>query len=249
MKTTHTYILTKNTAIQGGDWGSTISRVMARLYPQHTKAIHLNFCPVAPPLPWKNPLSFVQSLLTTPFSAKERSYLSTTYQYFTEGSAYMRQQQTRPQTLGYALHDSPVALLAWIYEKQHEWTDDYPWTDEEILTWVSIYQFSKAGPAASVRIYHEAFRKPGPGDVTMSELAVDRLPASVRVAVVHFKRELLKMPWSWYRVHASVVREREYEKGGHFAAWEVPELLADDVREFLGKQGEAYGAVTGKDGY
>lgn len=69
---------------------------------------------------------------------------------------YFNEQSTKPQTIGYALADSPVALLAWIYEKLHDWTDDYPWTEDEILTWVSIYWFSTAGPAASVRIYYEA---------------------------------------------------------------------------------------------
>lgn len=69
---------------------------------------------------------------------------------------YFHAQSTKPQTIGYALADSPVALLTWIYEKLHDWTDDYPWTDDEILTWVSIYWFSTAGPAASVRIYYEA---------------------------------------------------------------------------------------------
>lgn len=63
---------------------------------------------------------------------------------------------TKPQTVGYALADSPVALLAWIYEKLHDWTDSYPWTDDEILTWISIYWFSQAGAAASLRIYFEA---------------------------------------------------------------------------------------------
>lgn len=58
--------------------------------------------------------------------------------------------------MGYALADSPVALLAWIYEKLHDWTDNYPWTDEEILTWISIYWFSRAGPAKSLFIYYEA---------------------------------------------------------------------------------------------
>lgn len=69
---------------------------------------------------------------------------------------YFNEQSTKPQTIGYALADSPVALLAWIYEKLHDWTDEYPWTEEEILTWISFYWFSTAGPAASVRIYYEA---------------------------------------------------------------------------------------------
>lgn len=76
------------------------------------------------------------------------------------------EQSTKPQTLAYALNDSPVALLAWIYEKMHDWTDSYPWTDDEIFTWVSIYQFSTAGPGAAHRIYYEVIHtRPGPGKV------------------------------------------------------------------------------------
>lgn len=91
--------------------------------------------------------------------------ISTTLDYLNRGNAYMRQQETAPQTLGYGLHDSPVALLAWVYDKLHSWADDYPWTDDEILTWVSVYQFSVAGPAASVRIYYEAAQTP-PADAS-----------------------------------------------------------------------------------
>lgn len=65
-------------------------------------------------------------------------------------------QSTQPQPIGFALGDSPVGLLAWMDEKLHDWTDAYPWTDDEIPTWVSIYWFSSAGPAASIRIYYEA---------------------------------------------------------------------------------------------
>ncbi|KAF7175747.1 hypothetical protein CNMCM7691_009754 [Aspergillus felis] len=243
-------------AIQGGDWGSIIARVVATLYPHHVKAVHLNFAPVAPPYPWRHPWIFLQSVLTLPFSPKSRALISTTLDYLNRGNAYMRQQETRPQTLGYGLHDSPVALLAWIYDKLHAWADDYPWTDDEILTWVSIYQFSVAGPAASVRIYYEAAQTP-PADAPTSTLkrvsTVDAISASipgeVKLAVAHFKRELVKLPFLWCRSMGSVVRESEFECGGHFAAWEVPELLAADVRSFLGKHGQAYAAVTGKNGY
>ncbi|GIJ82347.1 hypothetical protein Asppvi_000854 [Aspergillus pseudoviridinutans] len=242
--------------IQGGDWGSIIARVMATLYPQHVKAVHLNFAPVAPPYPWRHPWIFLQSVLTLPFSPKSRALISTTLDYLNRGNAYMRQQETRPQTLGYGLHDSPVALLAWIYDKLHAWADDYPWTDDEILTWVSVYQFSVAGPAASVRIYYEAAQTP-PADAPASTLkrvsTVDAIsgsiPGEVKLAVAHFKRELVKLPFLWCRSMGSVVRVSEFECGGHFAAWEVPELLAADVRSFLGKYGQACGAVTGKNGY
>jgi len=90
----------------------------------------------------------------------------------TKGKGYLTEQSTQPQTLGYSLADSPVGLLAWIYEKLVLWTDDYKWSDDEgscsmtfsayclrafetVLTWISLYWFSRAGPAASLRIYFE----------------------------------------------------------------------------------------------
>ncbi|KAF7592894.1 hypothetical protein BBP40_012306 [Aspergillus hancockii] len=239
-------------AIQGGDWGSIIARAMANRYPDHIKAVHLNFLPVVPPYPWRSPLVFLRSILTIPFSSNDKPHLATTQDYLNQGNAYLRQQETRPQTLGYALHDSPVALLAWIYDKLHSWTDEYPWTDEEILTWVSIYYFSTAGPAASVRIYCEAARNDSSSTASgMSTLDVlsTPTPANVRLAVAQFKRELIKVPMSWTRLAGSAVRAKEFDCGGHFAAWEVPELLAGDIRSFLGKNGQAYGAVSGKSGY
>ncbi|GES62558.1 epoxide hydrolase [Aspergillus terreus] len=239
-------------AVQGGDWGSLIARVMAHRYPDHTKAVHLNFLPVAPPYPWKSPLVFLQSLLTIPFSSKDKAHLAATQNYLTQGNGYMRQQETRPQTLGYALQDSPVALLAWIYDKLHSWTDSYTWTDDEILTWVSVYYFSTAGPAASVRIYYEAAQNSGSSGVSrMSTLDVVSKPApsAVKMAIAQFNRELIKIPMSWASLLGSVLRTKEYERGGHFAAWEVPELLAYDLRSFLGKNGQAYEAVPGKNGY
>ncbi|KAH1912032.1 hypothetical protein KXW12_000381 [Aspergillus fumigatus] len=193
--------------IQGGDWGSIIARVMATLYPQHIKAVHLNFAPVAPPYPWRHPWIFVQSILTLPFSSRSRALISTTLDYLNRGNAYMRQQETAPQTLGYGLHDSPVALLAWVY-------------DNSTLKRVSTVDAISAS-----------------------------IPGEVKLAVAHFKRELIKLPFLWCRSMGSVVRESEFECGGHFAAWEVPELLAADVRSFLGKGGQAYAAVTGKNGY
>ncbi|KAE8148566.1 Alpha/Beta hydrolase protein [Aspergillus avenaceus] len=237
--------------IQGGDWGSIIARVMAIRYPNHTKAVHLNFLPVTPSLLW-NPLALLRSILTVPFSAKERAHLMVTKDYLTQGDAYKRQQETRPQTLGYALHDSPVALLAWIYDKLHSWTDNYAWTDDEILTWVSLYYFSTAGPAASIWIYYEAARNDSSlssSGMSTTDVLAKPTPGNVKLAVAHFKREVIKLPTSWTGLAGVVVRAREYDCGGHFAAWEVPKLLASDLRSFLGKDGQAFKVVPGKNGY
>ncbi|KAJ5143634.1 uncharacterized protein N7515_002421 [Penicillium bovifimosum] len=243
--------------IQGGDWGSMIARTMSQFYPQHTQAIHLNFIPVVPPYPWRSPFQFFKSVLSVPFSAKDRAFIARTVGYITHGNAYMKQQETRPQTLGYGLHDSPVGLLAWIYDKMHTWTDKYPWTDEEILTWVSVYYFSTAGPMASTRIYHEASapkRDDNEAKGDLKYMALDKVlavtaPHNVRFAVAQFREEIIQWPMPWYRAIGNVVQETEFDRGGHFAAWEVPELLAADLKKFLGNKGPAYGAVTDRDGY
>ncbi|KAJ5787180.1 hypothetical protein N7457_002170 [Penicillium paradoxum] len=255
--------------VQGGDWGSMIARTISQFYPQHTQAIHLNFIPVIPPFPWRSPYQFLKSLLSVPFSSKDRGFIARTVEYLTSGNAYMKQQETRPQTLGYGLHDSPVGLLAWIYDKMHIWTDKYPWTDEEILTWVSVYYFSTAGPMASTRIYYEASapKRDGSEDklenglkkdagekadlryMSLAQILGARAPHNVRFAVAQFREELIMWPMAWYRSIGNVVQETEFEHGGHFAAWEVPELLASDIKKFLGNNGPAFGAVTDRDGY
>ena len=83
-----------------------------------------------PPSPLTEPLSFL-AFLVTPLTAKEKEGLARTQWFRDRGCGYMAEQSTQPQTLGYSLADSPVGLLAWIYEKLHNWTDDYPWEDDE----------------------------------------------------------------------------------------------------------------------
>lgn len=236
-----------------------LSRTMAQYYSDHIQAIHVNFAAVMPPYPWRDPLRFLQSLISVPFSAKDRRYISRSIEYVTKGNAYMKVQGSRPQTLGYSLHDSPVGLLAWIYDKLHCWSSDYQWTDEEILTWVSVYYFSRAGPTASTRIYYEASApvpesaKSKNGDATkwttLDQSIGGTAPSNIKFAVAQFKDEIIQWPLFWAGAMGNVVKTTEFDSGGHFAAWEVPELLAGDLKEFLGKGGAAYGAVASKDGY
>ncbi|EED15278.1 epoxide hydrolase, putative [Talaromyces stipitatus ATCC 10500] len=179
----------------------SIARTMAIRYPKTIKALHLNFIPSPPPYPWRNPLLFLQGLLgfiIPPFSASNRQKIAITQTYLERENAYARQQDTYPQTLGYALNDSPVGLLAWIYDKLHRWTEGYPWTDEEVLQWVSIYAFSKAGPAASLRIYHESVTKPdltayeeGVTWLSRDQVVSTRIPSCVKIAVASFPGEIM----------------------------------------------------------
>jgi len=118
----------------------------------------------------KHPILALQHKLA-PYTRKEKDGFKRTEWFQREGRGYFREQSTKPQTLAYALNDSPVALLAWIYEKLHDWTDAHPWTEEEILTWVSIYAFSTAGPGAAHRIYYEfQHTTEGEGAVTREKL-------------------------------------------------------------------------------
>jgi hypothetical protein len=155
---------------QGGDWGFSITRALGLLYPQHCKASHVNMVACLKPTFAKNPLLALQHAVT-PYTEKQKAGLERTKRFAAEGTGYHLEQSTRPQTVAYALNDSPVGLLAWIYEKLHDWADAYPWTDDEVLTWISIYYFSRAGPGAAQRIYYEVqHTKPGPGRLTRQQL-------------------------------------------------------------------------------
>lgn len=226
---------------QGGDWGSLICRFIARGYgPKHCKAWHTNMPCAAPPHPTKRPLLLLSHLLFK-YSPKEQAGLDRTMWFVEKGSGYFKEQSTQPQTLGYGLADSPVGLLGWIFEKLVAWTDDYEWTDDEVLTWISIYWFSKAGPAASLRIYYEVLtRHPD----AFSSAANSPIP----MGHSYFPKELVVLPLSWLKT-ANLVFESQHEKGGHFAAHEVPELLVGDLRKMFGKGGPAFGVVPGKTGF
>ncbi|KAI4111939.1 MAG: hypothetical protein LQ345_006665 [Seirophora villosa] len=228
---------------QGGDWGSHITRTMSILYPDHVRAAHINMVTARPPTFFSNPILYLQHTLS-PYNARERRGAGRNTWFEREGSGYNREQATKPQTLGYALADSPVGLLAWIYEKLHDWTDDYPWTEDEILTWVSVYWHSTAGPAASLRIYYESAKDTRLGGARI-QLHVQKVP----LGLSHFPLELTVVPKTWGRTLGPVVFESEKDRGGHFAAHECPEELVGDLRQMFGKGGGAEGVVKGKNGY
>jgi hypothetical protein len=131
----------------------------------------------------------------TPYTETEAKGMQRSEWFTSQGQAYRQLQATKPQTLSYAFADSPVALLAWIYEKLIDWTDGYPWTDDEILTWISIYWFSTAGPNAHIRIYYEAGHNPTPliPDRERASQWVDR----VKLGLAHFPREITVVPRLW----------------------------------------------------
>ncbi|CZT01177.1 related to epoxide hydrolase [Rhynchosporium agropyri] len=231
---------------QGGDWGFTVTRSIGYLYPNHCKASHINMIHAHPPTFKKNPILALQHSMAS-YTKKEEDGFERTEWFRKEGRGYNLTQSTKPQTLAYALNDSPVAVLAWIYEKLHDWTDGHPWTDEEILTWISIYQFSRMRPGAAHRIYYEVMHtQPGPGKTTDAELSSY---INVPLGLAYNPKELMVLPKSWCRTLGPVVFESENESGGHFYATEQPMWLARDLRTMFGKGGGAYGVVKAKSGY
>lgn len=148
---------------QGGDWGYYITRTMALLYPDAVRATHIvrNENEIqtltSPTNPTQNfdygggaPTFLDHPFLALehsirPYSAREKEGLKRTKWFMEEGSGYRAISATKPQTLGYALADSPVGWLAWVYEKLVEWTDGYAWSDEEVCEWVSVHWFGAAG--------------------------------------------------------------------------------------------------------
>lgn len=223
---------------QGGDWGFLITRAMGFLYPDHALASHLNFIMSVPPSPISTPLLVLQYLMGW-YTPNEKAGLKRAQWFRDEGMGYNQIQGTKPHTIGFALADSPVALLAWVNEKPHEWTDSYPWTDEEILTWISIYYFSTAGADASVRLYYEITH---PAAATDSGSSLANRPIegwmkwnAVPLGLSYFPKDIIVLPSSWGRTQGPVVYEKRHEEGGHFAAWERPEQLVADVRQTMQK--------------
>ncbi|TCD60038.1 hypothetical protein EIP91_010852, partial [Steccherinum ochraceum] len=171
----------------GGDWGYFIGRKMANVYGhKHVKAWHTNM-PVAGFPSITSPFRFVSALLTM-FLPPNLENLKGAQRFLEDGNAYFRIQASRTQTLAYSLRDSPIGLLAWVYEKLVAWTDSYPWTDDEVLAWVSIYWFSRGGPDASTRLYYEATHAKS-GDETREQPY-----SSIPLGLSFFPKEIVTLP-------------------------------------------------------
>jgi pimeloyl-ACP methyl ester carboxylesterase len=205
---------------QGGDWGATVSTRLALEDPVRVAGIHLNYIPgsYAPPLETGPPLT-----------AAEEAFVRERDRWREEEGAYGHVQATRPQTAAYGLTDSPVGLLAWIVEKLRAWSDCggdlfARFSPDDVLAHVTLYWVTGSiGP--SMRLYAEAREVPlrfAPGE---------RVP--VPCGVARFALEAPMPPREWAERAYDVVRWTEFPRGGHFAAWEEPQLLAEDIRAFF----------------
>ncbi|KAI0773251.1 alpha/beta-hydrolase [Trametes elegans] len=231
-------------AYHGTDWGHTLGVHAVHHYGhKHIKAWHSNFPFYRAPTLSTYPRLYLE-YLTLPYLNKPAyAGLVQTAKWRMKAVGYYTEQATQPQTIGYSLADSPVGLLAWIYEKLVSWTDGYPWTDDEVIEWVSIYWFSRAGPTAAGRIYYEMTG----GNTHDSFQGAER--TTVPLGLSYFPEDLVQLPRSWMRMIGDVVFESQHDKGGHFPGFEQPEKLAGDLRKMFAKGGPAHGVVPGKNGF
>jgi pimeloyl-ACP methyl ester carboxylesterase len=139
---------------QGGDWGSMIVRIMGIDYPEHCVAVHVNMIVAGPPSIWRSPLQLLYLPLWAIMQG-EGSPFKRMMWWQKEEMGYLEIQGTKPQTLSYALVDSPIGMLAWIRDKvQHLIDDDYVLEEEEIITWAMLYLIP--GTAGHAEIYKNA---------------------------------------------------------------------------------------------
>ncbi|KAF7553412.1 hypothetical protein G7Z17_g3641 [Cylindrodendrum hubeiense] len=218
---------------QGGDWGSSVVRYMALNHPESVLAIHINMFLALPPSPEKSKEKF-ERYKNNAYSDQELKNLDRTHWFATDERGYQRIQETKCVTLGYALHDSPVGMLAWFVGKLKAWTDDYPWTKEELIHWAFIHY--QGSPSAAMQIYKEA-------ESVLNENPNSMLGRYISQPVGGslFPKELWLYPRDWMAETCNIQFWRQHEKGGHFIAWERPEALAADVAEFYRKTGPVFG--------
>lgn len=167
-------------------------------------------------------------LQSTSLSDHEINCLARAATFMSEGFGYYKQQSTKPTTIGFSLRDSPIGLLAWMYEKMHDWSDDYPWTDDEILTWVSIHYFSTPGPESTSNVYY-AMEHDEPPAFAAAAGYVD-----VPLGIARFQNDAVLMPKLWNHTLGPIVHESEHTRGGHFGAWERPDAIVQDLRRMFG---------------
>ncbi|BCB89709.1 microsomal epoxide hydrolase [Phytohabitans suffuscus] len=195
-------------AVQGGDWGMPISLRLGLADPEHVVGVHLNMCVTFPP---PDP-SAMEGL-----DEADLARLDYAGRFAQDGMGYMRIQSTRPQTLSYALTDSPVGQLAWIAEKYKEWTDSAVSTDH-VLTAVSIYWLT-ATAGSSAQLSYESGR--------MTEDVVRTWagpwPLAMPVAVASFPKDAVRPVRRFAeQILPTLTRWTEFDRGGHFPPWSSP---------------------------
>ncbi|KOV69887.1 epoxide hydrolase [Streptomyces sp. AS58] len=200
---------------QGGDWGAAVNVQLGRIRPRGLMGIHVNFPQIVPP-----------DLDPARLTPEERAAMDQLNAQQKNEIGYQIQMMTRPQTVSYALSDSPAGQAAWIYEKFGMWTDsdrnpESVLTLDEMLDDITLYWLTNSA-SSSARFYWEN------SDIDMTAVKLD-LPVGVTV----FPKEFYNPPRRWAEAAFSdLVYWNEASRGGHFAAFEQPEIFTEEIRRF-----------------
>jgi pimeloyl-ACP methyl ester carboxylesterase len=210
---------------QGGDVGAAVTDALGRQAPEGLLGIHMNLllAGLAGGYPSADP------------SPEERAALDAIATFRTSGNGYLIEQNTRPQTIGYALLDAPVALAAWMldhdtdsyYKISRAFLDGQPsgnLTPSRVVDNITLYWLGGTG-ASAARSYWENTQ------AAAHAAGQPRPPVSLPVGFTTFPGEIFRAPRSWVeKSYPNVIYFHEADKGGHFAAWEEPELFATEIR-------------------
>jgi pimeloyl-ACP methyl ester carboxylesterase len=211
---------------QGGDWGAIISQILATQAPSGLAGIHVNMPGTVAPDVLRHLRNFDPA--PTDMSEQERAAYDRLLHFYRDGFGYAAMMNQSPQTIGYALADSPVAMAAYYYDKFAEWTDsdgepERVLTHDEMLDAISLYWLTNTGTSSSRSYWEGAQSGGGPFDAFHI--------TAVPVAVTVFPGEIYSAPRSWAeKAFRNLVYWNEVDRGGHFAAWEQPQLFTDEVR-------------------
>jgi len=200
---------------QGGDWGALITTWIGTVDPAHAVGIHLNM-PLARPTPEE----------MADLTQREQDAVDAARRYQDDDSGYYKQQSTKPQTVGYALDDSPAGLAAWIGEKFRTWTDcdgevERSVSRDALLANITAYWVTSTAHS-SARMYYEHEHGPRPAPYV-----------EVPTGVASFPAEIFRPSRRWCERNYNIQHWTDYARGGHFAAMEVPDLLVGDIRAFF----------------
>jgi pimeloyl-ACP methyl ester carboxylesterase len=199
-----------NYGVQGGDFGSVISLNMGQLAPNRICGIHLNFLPMAP------------SGDLSDLNEEEKGRIAKLESYLAHPAGHKVVLSSRPQTIAYALTDSPVGQLAWIAEKFSEWTDPTcPIDMDHLLTNVMLYWITGTA-ASSSRLHYES-----------STIKRQKKPCPVPLGIAVFPQDLFLPVRRLAERQYTIVHWAEYDRGGHFAAMEVPDMFIGELQVFF----------------
>ena len=212
---------------QGGDWGSVVANAQARQAPPGLLGIHLNMPATIPP----EVATALRNGDPAPagLSREEKIAYEGMDALYKSGSGYALMMVTRPQTVGYSLADSPVGLAAWFYDKFADWTysggePERSLSKDEMLDDITLYWLTNTATSGA-RLYWENSKN------NFNAVEQKTAEVSIPVAITVFPGEIYRAPRSWAeRAYPNLAYFNEVDRGGHFAAWEEPQLFASELR-------------------